>query len=307
MADKEDGDDFPYKKGDREAIWNNCQILDLVQPVTVTKSMSKWRSIPHGYKLISPSFMVPAASYEKTDVLTDLFTERARMRAHRKDAMSPLEYYSKHKDRIRTTAPGDEEARELIWKETAECTNFKIGLTKAVVKYFRATSVLDPSAGWGDRLIGTASAGVKYLGVDPNTSIPYGDIISGLNLDPAKYQVIRDGFLEAEVEGLFDLVFTSPPFYDYEIYSDDDKQSIRGTANLQSWKLLFFHPYLKKAFALLSPGGHMVIYISDTKDKYCDSMVKFMATLRGCKFIGVMSTFTDLKKGWPLWVWQKAE
>jgi len=46
-------------------------------------------------------------------------------------------------------------------KEWKECTQFKPSLVVAVIQYFRATRVLDFSAGWGDRLTGAIAAGVE--------------------------------------------------------------------------------------------------------------------------------------------------
>ena len=59
----------------------------------------------------------------------------------------------------------------------------------------------------------------------------------------------------------FDLVVTSPPFFDLEIYvsdSKDDKQSSTSFPELATWLTGFLFVSMAKAWAHLDAGGHMV-------------------------------------------------
>ena len=63
---------------------------------------------------------------------------------------------------------------------------------------------------------------------------------------------------------MFDLVFTSPPFFDFEVYTDLPGQSIQGANNkLQTWLVNFLFVALSKAWDRLEPGGHIAIHITD--------------------------------------------
>lgn len=52
-------------------------------------------------------------------------------------------------------------------------TTFMPGYAKALFDHFNAKSVLDPCAGWGDRLVGAASSSTveKYVAFDPNSTL----------------------------------------------------------------------------------------------------------------------------------------
>lgn len=67
---------------------------------------------------------------------------------------------------------------EMKWK-CAETHNYKMATTfmplyaKALCEHFNAQSVLDPCAGWGDRLVGAACSSTvqKYVAFDPNSTL----------------------------------------------------------------------------------------------------------------------------------------
>jgi len=53
--------------------------------------------------------------------------------------------------------------REAVYKVAKECTQFKASLTVCIFRRFGAQRVLDISAGWGDRLLGSCSHCVRAL------------------------------------------------------------------------------------------------------------------------------------------------
>lgn len=48
---------------------------------------------------------------------------------------------------------------------------FKPSVAKMIYKKFEATHVLDPTAGWGGRMLGAHALGIHYTGIDTNTSL----------------------------------------------------------------------------------------------------------------------------------------
>ena len=61
---------------------------------------------------------------------------------------------------------------------------FKSSTAKYIYKRFGATNVLDPTAGWGGRLLGASSLGIKYTGLDTNLNLRdgYNRMINDLDI-----------------------------------------------------------------------------------------------------------------------------
>ena len=187
-------------------------------------------------------------------------------------------------------------------------------LFRSVFKYFGSRVVLDPSAGWGDRILGAAAAEVEvYHGVDPNLALrePYNNMIQFIQSHTSfgrNYSFLADDFLKTNIqEEAYDTVFTSPPFFDYETYSSDSAQSIVGQTDFQTWLTDFFYPYLQKAWRALAKDGYLILYIADTHTgQYVQNMSRFIDRDLGGNFLGVIAVSDMyLEYGWPLWVWRK--
>ena len=116
------------------------------------------------------------------------------------------------------TRDWDEESVDQIPYVIKTCTHppaqFPASLARACFLHFGATKVLDPFAGWGNRLLAAASCGIEYIGCEQNLHLEsaYCDLIEfmkekGLLKAPAK---VFSGRSE-EVLNLdaldFDLVF----------------------------------------------------------------------------------------------------
>jgi 16S rRNA G966 N2-methylase RsmD len=203
--------------------------------------------------------------------------------------------------------------REAIYMLIPECTSFKISVTKAFLQYLGSSTVLDPSSGWGDRVLGAAAAGVEvYHGIDPNPLLrnSYDQILDFVRDHGVgeNYMILTEDFLQVNLgDNQYDTVFTSPPFFDYEIYSEDEKQSITGRTTLQEWMTGFLYPYIAKAWSLLIPGGILGLYISDTRSgKYVENMYNYVIkNLKGTS-LGIIAVADEkLNHAFPLWVWRK--
>lgn len=322
---------FPYKKEflNPEELWRNAVNLTLTQLKVINiPNTQGWRSIPPNFKWqfngTPIGIIVSEEAYEKVDKLVDYFSEEARMKAKRKGCVSPSDFYQSNYQQVMLKAqqlqqlnnnnlPFRHWLREAIYYLTPECTSFKISVTKTLLKYLGSKVVLDPSAGWGDRLLGAAAAGVSvYHGIDPNPLLrkSYDDMLTfirshGIGKD---YFVLSEDFLQVNFgSNQYDTVFTSPPFFDYEIYVNDPKQSITGRSTLESWTTGFLYPYITKAWTPLASGGYFALYISDTRSgRYVNNMVNFInTTLRG-NYLGIIAVTTpNLDHGYPIWIWKK--
>lgn len=136
--------------------------------------------------------------------------------------------------------------------------------------------ILDPSAGWGDRLLAACAVGAAtYVGYDPNSELagPYAEIIRRFAPATAAghgYRVVSAPFpLEPDAPrasgGFFDLVHTSPPFFDLERYPAEGDAVARRYPAYQDWLREFYAPYLRSAWAALRPGGYFCLYITDIR------------------------------------------
>ena len=95
---------------------------------------------------------------------------------------------------------------------------FKPFTTKYLCKRFNASSVLDPTAGWGGRLLGARSLNLQYTGIDTNINLKegYDEMIKRFG-----GAMIYDSCLDVDFSKInYDFVLTSPPYINIEKYSN---------------------------------------------------------------------------------------
>jgi len=269
-------------------------------------------------------FVQEPDDYNNVDRLTDLFTEYARIQAKRHDKpQSPEQYFQTHRTELvreclaQTGRIDSFEMRELLWKKGLEATNFKISLAVSVYKYFKATRILDISAGWGDRLIAAIGyQAQRYLAYDPNKKLMAGhsEILTEFKADRERFSVRYAPFQDADLgQEMFDLIFTSPPYFDLEVYDTNAEtaaqQSITQFKQFEQWMVSFLFRSLKKAWDNLMVGGNMVIHITDyAKNRIVEPMVLFvLSNCPGARFDGVMGTQGASGKIFPMWAFYKDE
>ena len=176
----------------------------------------------------------------------------------------------------------------------------------------RTVHVLDPSMGWGDRLLGTmaykstkldsstiqrgsAEKQWSYTGYDPNLKLEsaYRKMIE-LFGDSEKHQIHMEPFEKADVpENTFDIAFTSPPFFDLEIYDEDPAsnsgQSIVNYRTFEEWRDQFLYVMLKKMWLGLKMGGILCLHIGDYgKYTFVEEMLDYISTFKYSFYLGVI-------------------
>lgn len=315
---------FPYKK----MFIKNPQILfdNLVHySINVETKYMQYRPltwkvkdlINYKYRDKYLSFKTQFKDYKNIDQLTDYFTDYARMNARKSNKLlSPYEQWN-NLDKIidyhinKNKPLNSYELRESLWKRGLECTSFKLTIAISVYKYFKVRNVLDISAGWGDRLLSAIAYGCDYyLGYDPNLDLEKGhnEIIRTFANDTSQYEIRYEPFETADLPNkTFDLIFTSPPYFDFEHYSDHDQQSIKRYPEQDNWTVHFLFVSLWKSWQNLENNGHMIIHITDLKvDTYVEKMILFV--LGWCKnsfFEGVIGAINEKDNVNPMWVFVK--
>jgi hypothetical protein len=92
---------------------------------------------------------------------------------------------------------------------------FKPSVAKWLYSKFHATHVLDPTAGWGGRMLGAHVLGIHYTGIDTNTSLQ--PAYQGMMelMGDAKMRMLWEDTLKVDYESIdYDFVLTSTPYVD---------------------------------------------------------------------------------------------
>lgn len=156
------------------------------------------------------------------------------------------------------------------------CSQFKPNVAKVLYDYVKAKNVLDISAGWGDRLCGffASENGQHYVGVDPRKEN------HPIYRQQADFYTKHNGWFEtekkatfhcspaedfdfSEYKDYFDIVFSSPPYFNVERYSYDDTQSWVRYKNIDAWNELFLHKTISNVWPTIRKGGYLAINIAD--------------------------------------------
>jgi len=66
-----------------------------------------------------------------------------------------------------------------------------------------------------------------------------------------------------KMSGTGHLVFTSPPYFNRELYSRDDNQSSIKFSQYNSWSDGFLKPMIKNAYNFLKVGGYLMMNVSN--------------------------------------------
>ena len=203
--------------------------------------------------------------------LTDCFTESVRVKCSFGKHMSPLEYWAKFKQIIidKTIKKYKKlsifNLRETIYFNTKLCNNFRISVCLPVLKHFKVESWLDISAGWGDRLMSALLYGVKrYVASDPNKDLHphYDKMIKMFKKKDTNYYIYEGGFENIDLDNeLFDIVFSSPPFFTLEKYSTYNDNSITKYSDKSGWCKHFLLPSLVKCYNHVKLNGHILLYM----------------------------------------------
>jgi hypothetical protein len=95
--------------------------------------------------------------------------------------------------------------------------------------------------------------------------------------------------LDSLESGSFDFIFTSPPFFTFEIYSSVEGQSVISYNTVDLWLNNFLFKSIDNSWNKLEKYGHYALYIEDKpKYRYIDKLLKFMKEKPDCKFNGII-------------------
>lgn len=112
-------------------------------------------------------------------------------------------------------------------------TAFDNTLMKRFIEKYKPTSIFDPCAGWGERLLTAACYDIPYKGQDINQKLkePYQELIDSYNLTDQSVTIVDSSTTKNKA----DCLFTCPPYFDTEIYTENGAENLNKNDFLKWW------------------------------------------------------------------------
>lgn len=210
--------------------------------------------------------------------------------------------------------------REIIFRHGkkdgyGECSTFKPKYLRFIIDHFGARNILDMSAGWGDRLIASMASNIDiYHGFDPNPCLHpnYKKIIEffkpySVNKN-ASYELYELPFEKARLtDNFYDLMFTSPPYFDIEIYDTNAESQSTHNQNEKSWYNNYLKVWINIIYKSLKNGGIMSFNINQFKHhNFVSWLISDLRNDNRFKFVGTIGySDINIKNVQPIFFWKK--
>lgn len=172
-----------------------------------------------------------------------------------------------------------------------------------VYQRFKPTRILDFSAGWGGRAVGAAVCNISYFGIDINKGLhdPYNKMSAFLNSNTYSSlinMVIADAvtFDYSTIVPGYDMVFTSPPYYFIEKYSNNESYASKDDMDQK-----FYIPTFSNTFKHLLPGGHFVLNVNkEIYERVCLALFGPAEQIMNCKKSKRQNDYREM-----IYIWKK--
>lgn len=298
---------FPYFDLDKEKIhtdFNNLKNIDTTLLLKDNDILSQYMHglnivnfyMPHIFEVKTNKFRSPLIAYESDDLLMKAIWKRIKYGDNISDSAmrKALSYVS----------------------GTHRVSNFRPTIAKYIYDtYSLDGNILDFSAGFGGRLLGALSSDkVKsYTATEPSTKSYDAllNIVNDLNTDK-QINIIKSPFEDAKFnDKQFDLIFSSPPYYNTEEYSYEDTQSFMRYKTKDEWKNNFLKVLIENSYKYCKDNGYFIINIANVSTyKTLESETIEFANNIGFKHIKTykMSLSSLMGKGFkyePIFVFRK--
>jgi len=224
--------------------------------------------------------------------------ERKRLKARAKGGKSPSEAWKDKELKAKIIKEAENRKhsslRASLMANTRPAYCFPPAVAKGVYQMVDAKNVFDPCCGWGDRLVAALANDCNYRGCDPNSdmSTVYSQIHGHYGYtNECSIQTVGVEYCEVEPEWA-DIVFTSPPYFDWEEYSQDQCQSHIKYKTSEEWRSGFLKSMISKSHTVLKNGSMMAINISEVPGKERGSYIPLVdwlhedATSTGFTYMG---------------------
>lgn len=152
-------------------------------------------------------------------------------------------------------------------------SNFRPMNAKAIYERFtpEGGTIYDFCCGFGGRMLGALSSNknFKYVGTDPNTETMYhlhqlGEYVEQVTGREDSYELHCCGSEEfIGPANSVDFAFSSPPYFDLEVYSDEPTQCYNKFPKLDEWLEGYVRQTIKNIGHMLKPGCCYAVNIAD--------------------------------------------
>ena len=137
-------------------------------------------------------------------------------------------------------------------------TMYRPQMAKMICDKYKPQIVLDPCAGWGGRMLGAVASGAQYIAFEPNTKTfaNLNALVKFLQIEN-KVTLICDDALQMEKYDIpkVDLVLTSPPYFNLEVYAHESTQSISSHSDYNNWSKYFLKELIHLSLSKLKSDG----------------------------------------------------
>ena len=142
-------------------------------------------------------------------------------------------------------------------------TNFSIPNVMQVLHKYTPCHVLDMTAGFGNRMVACSAFGVKkYIAIDNNINLeqPLQNLQKFLcSYSNTEINVIIQDCLTVDYSLIYyDMVFTSLPYYNIEIYGNKKQFNTK-----KEWNEQFYKPIIERTYKYLQIGGIYALNVPD--------------------------------------------
>ena len=257
--------------------WKDLLTQDKVIKPNQTGLALAWSYMPHSFGIRCGKMKTPMEIYENEEhfkkgikkLLTGSFFGKQKF-----DDLKPVS--SSLFGDVGSSAEGQHKSesimRSLLRRYTGtQCvSNFRP--TAAAVLYshfaFPGAMVWDMSMGYGGRILGAITADINYVGTDPAEKTFKG--LTEIKRDFARPN--RHYFLNkcgSEVfepkENTLDFAFTSPPYFNWEQYGEEEGQSFNQYSGNEEWNNGFLRKTIQNAYKGLKKDKYMGLNVANIK------------------------------------------
>jgi DNA modification methylase len=165
--------------------------------------------------------------------------------------------------------------------------------------YSPKVAVMDPFCGFGGRLVGAMMKNINYIGIDLNKDLEpgYNKLLNDFReKTTSKIELLfqdSNTIAYTTYKNKYDMVFTSPPYENIEIYKHSEKKTI------EEWSK-FYKEVFQKLWDNLEPMGTYIININET------IYIKILEPLFGAALETILlkkSSKNDYKE--YIYIWKK--
>ena len=167
---------------------------------------------------------------------------------------------------------------------------------------FYAT-ILDYSCGWGARMLGCLSSpyNYKYVGIEPNSKLNArlnefsAWVCESLHREN-NTQLYLEGseVFHKELVNTIDLSFSSPPYFNLEIYCNEESQSANENTTFKAWVEHYMIPTIQNIYKYTKVGGLHIVNLKNLTTAGKEPLLDFW--MKACVAVGFKLFDADYMK-----------